>query len=213
MAEAYNSSTYDGLPLLDQAAGRFDAKGGNEVVKRLGAIFEKHQTERVFGLVLNHRHFSMEKDERLIEYRGISAPWTKMLDKSRPSTWYVSAQNECSPYEFEYCTDGMANEVDFEPGNPKYRPFIESINEILRESDLVEAFGLCRYPGDDYPGRVEATQGRVNINFHPDDAPRFQSSREAAWFFSNKLKDGKCACICGGDGHTTATHNGHVATR
>jgi hypothetical protein len=232
MAEVYNPSVYNNLPLLAQAGQLFEAKQGNDVVKRLGAVFQKHGTERVFGLVLNHRHFDMSQSERLVEYHGTSVPWTEMLDKIRPSTWYISGRNVCSPYEFDYCADGIMSEVDSAPSDPRYHPFIESLNKILHETDLVGAFGLCRYPGDDYPGRVEVTEGRANINFHPDDvrslsvslavsnhanrnpkAPKFQTSRPAAWFFSQQLKDGKCACICGGDGHTEATHAGHVATR
>lgn len=133
------------------------------------ALFEKYGTERVFGVVLNHRHFNMSSNERLVEYAGTSVPWESMLDKTQPTSWFISEDNNCLPYEFHYSQDDDPNEEDCTPDNPKYSAFINSFNELLREKNALGLFGICRYPGDDFPGRVEITEGRANINFHPDD--------------------------------------------
>ena len=73
------------------------------------------------------------------------------------------------PYEFHYSPDDDVNEEDGTPDNPKYSAFIKSFNQLLREKDALGLFGLCRYPGDDFEGRVEITEGRANINLRPND--------------------------------------------
>ncbi|KAF2684436.1 hypothetical protein K458DRAFT_388906 [Lentithecium fluviatile CBS 122367] len=205
-------TVYDNLPMLPDAGQMFEAKHGKELINEFRSLFSQHETDRVFGVVLNHRHFNMSPNERLVEYAGTSVPWGQMLDKTRPSSWFISENDDCLPYEFSYSPDENADDEDSLPDNPKYSAFIKSFNQILREKDALGLFGLCRYPGDDFEGRVEITEGRANINFHPKDAPKHLASREAAWFFSPVLF-GKCACICGGGGHTSADHQGHVTSR
>ena len=33
--------------------------------------------------------------------------------------------------------------------------FLQACQDLLRKHNLVSVFGLCRYPGDDFPGRTE----------------------------------------------------------
>ncbi|KAF5546493.1 serine threonine kinase Eg2 [Fusarium mexicanum] len=98
------------------------------------------------------------------------------------------------------------------PNDPKYNESIRSFNSLLHQKDAVGPFGLRVYPGDDFGGRVEITEGHANINLHADDATKPLASIPAAWFFSPKLA-GKCVCICRRDGHTKATHQGRVGSR
>jgi len=212
MHSLYDHSAYDNLPMLADAGTAFDAKHGRKLIDQFRVLFQQHNTDRVFGLILNHRHFEMRPNERLVEYHGTSVPWNSLHEKTRPSSWLLSEDGDCLPYEFHYSPDDDADEESESPSNAKYGEFIKSFNEILRQNDSFGLFGLCQYPGDDFKGRVEITEGRANINLHPDDAPKHLASREAAWYFSPNLW-GKCTCICGGGGHTSATHQGHVATR
>lgn len=175
MAPSYNPSAYDNLPLLAEAGQMFEAKHGKDIIPEFRTLFEKYGTERVFGVVLNHRHFAMSPNERLVEYAGTSVPWESLLDKTQPSSWFVSEDNECLPYEFHYTPDDDLNDEDSAPSNPKYSAFISSFNQLLREKDALGLFGICRYPGDDFPGRVEITAGRANINFLPDDVCSFHT--------------------------------------
>ncbi|KAK4213514.1 hypothetical protein QBC37DRAFT_171200 [Rhypophila decipiens] len=138
-----------------------------------------------------------------------------MLEKTQPSTWFVSEKEEVFPYEFHYSADGDdtdEKEGAETPADSKYSGFVKAFTDLLRKKDALGLFGLGRYPGDDFEGRVEITEGRANINLRPQDAPKHLASRAAAWYFSPNLL-GKCVCVCGGNGHTDATHQGHVATR
>ena len=78
----------------------FETSHGTNLVNEFRELFTKHETDRVFGLVLNHRHFDMGPNERLVEYRGTSVPWNTMLDKTRPSNWLLSADDGCSHTSF-----------------------------------------------------------------------------------------------------------------
>jgi hypothetical protein len=48
--------------------------------------------------------------------------------------------------------------------DPDQQAFLEEFTQVLLEKRIDGLFGLCRYPGDDFKGRVEITQGRSNIN-------------------------------------------------
>lgn len=132
MASVYNHSAYSHLPMLAEAGQMFDIKNGNSLVKELGALFQKHETDRAFGLVLNHRHFTMSPDERLVEYAGTSVPWDRMLNKIQPSNWLFSTDNECLPYEFEYSINAKPDDKDGTPADPKYHQVVQSFTDLLR---------------------------------------------------------------------------------
>lgn len=227
MSSAYDPSAYNRLPLLPDAGKMFDVKHGDGLLEEFRLLFQQYKTDRTFGLVLNHRHFDISPNERLVEYQGTLVPWQNMVANTKPSSWFVSEDDECLPYEFYY---SPRDDKDDSPNQPEYSDFVKSFNQLLRQKDAFGLFGLCRYPGDDFEGRVEITEGRANINLHPNDvrltqtaldlilalthyqAPTYLASRPAAWFFSPNLL-GKCVCICGGDGHTKANHRGHVPAR
>lgn len=167
MGSAYDPSTYNRLPLLADAGKMFDIKNGNKLLESFRLLFQQYKTDRIFGLILNHRHFDMSPSERLVEYQGTLVPWENMTSSTRPSSWLISEDDDCLPYEFYYSVD--ENEDMTSPANPQYREFVNSFNQILRQNNALGLFGLCRYPGDDFEGRVEITEGRANINLHPND--------------------------------------------
>ncbi|KAF5712166.1 phosphotransferase enzyme family domain-containing protein [Fusarium mundagurra] len=171
--------------MLVGAPERFRSSNGNDLVDEFGTLFKQHKAEHAFGLILNHRHFDMNPDERLVEYRGTSVPWTRLLDKAKPSSWLFAEDGNCLPYEFHYSPDAAGDESE-SPNDPKYNEFIRSFNSLLHQKDAVGLFGPCVYPGDDFEGRVEI---RANTNLHPDDAPKALVSTPAAWFFVQILQE------------------------
>ncbi|KAH0593436.1 hypothetical protein MHUMG1_08893 [Metarhizium humberi] len=167
MSSAYDPSAYNRLPLLADAGRVFDLKHGDSLLEDFRMLFQQHKTDRTFGLVLNHRHFDMGPTERLVEYQGTLVPWENMIAGTKPSSWLISENDDCLPYEFYYSP--KENEEDDSPNKPEYGEFVKSFNQILRQNDALGLFGLCRYPGDDFQGRVEITEGRANINLNPND--------------------------------------------
>lgn len=134
-------------------------------------LFQQHGVERMLGMSLLHRHFDMDSSEMLVEYRGTSVPWERghnMAQKVRPSNWTVTADAACQPFEFEYSLDDDDCEMEL-LADPKVATFVNEFADLLYKEGLVGLFGLCRYPGDDFKGRVEVTEGRANINLRPDD--------------------------------------------
>ncbi|CAJ2505492.1 Uu.00g128860.m01.CDS01 [Anthostomella pinea] len=180
---SYSPATFDKLPDLGLAGEVFDQKNGYDLVSSFRELFLEHGMEKHLEAV----------------------------------NWVLAEDGLFRPFEFHYSPMKDANEESISPENPKVLAFVEALASRLRETDTVGLFGLCVYPGDDFEGRVEITEARANINLHPSDtvkAPTDMVGREAAWFFSPQLwENNKCACICGGNGHTSATHRGHVDTR
>ncbi len=86
----------------------------------------------------------------------------------RPSNWLLTADGAIRPYEFYYASvRDEATELDL--ANTDQRAFFDAFKELLRKYNAEGLWGLCRYPGDDFPGRVEVTEGRANINLRPED--------------------------------------------
>ncbi|KAF2180610.1 hypothetical protein K469DRAFT_537295, partial [Zopfia rhizophila CBS 207.26] len=152
-------------------------------------LFLEHRMKRTFCLILLHRQFGLDKDERVVEYQGTSVPWTvRDIGKNVVSScWIICSDGTVRPYEFQYT--GPATSVEGEDPDPS-RPDQHSSSAPFAEG----LFGLCRYPGDNFKGRVEMTEGRVNINLIPRDCERDTLARTVAWFFSPLLWEFRCVC-------------------
>ncbi|KAH8198649.1 hypothetical protein TruAng_007190 [Truncatella angustata] len=166
---AYSPATYNDLPYLPVAGESFDKKNGYELVATFRELFLDHKVDRVFGLSLLHRHFDLDERERLVEYNGTAVPWNQDIKKFvQPNNW-VFEGHIFRPFEFYYNgVEGATKDV-VTPDTTKYQAFVESFKGLLVQYNAADLFGLCSYPGDDYPGRVEVTQARANINLHPKD--------------------------------------------
>lgn len=127
-------------------------------------LFVRHSMDRRSGLTLLHRHFSLDADERLVEYRGTSTPWklNKLAASIRPSSWLLSADGKLRPYEFYHSLTEDSPSLDLECSSQ--RTFLAEFAQLLSKNNAEGLFGLCRYPGDEFEGRIEVTQGRANIN-------------------------------------------------
>ncbi len=165
----YNPDTFNELPLIGQAAARFTALDGDRLVTTFGDVFVRHQMDRTFRLALLHRHFELATNERLVDYRGTSVPWemNKLAANIKPSTWMLSGAGTVHPYEFYHSLDEDGPTLDF--GDPRQRAFLAEFAVVLSQHNAQGLFRLCRYPGDNFKGQVEITQGRSNINLAPED--------------------------------------------
>jgi hypothetical protein len=126
--------------------------------------------DRTFGLILLHRHFDLDANERLVDYGGTSVPWrlSKTSGNIRASCWLLSVDGAIRPYEFCYASSrDEVTEPDL--ANMDQQAFFSAFKKLLGKYNAEDLWGLCRYPGDDFPGRVEVTEGRANINLKPED--------------------------------------------
>ncbi|OQE65458.1 hypothetical protein PENNAL_c0207G06090 [Penicillium nalgiovense] len=115
--------------------------------------------------------FHLAAKERLVEYRGTSVPWEESLEKAspyiRPDNWVVAEDGSFRPFEFHYMQDVYQDE--HVPSDPRYLSFVQALKSLLHEEGVTHLFGLCKYPGNGYKGRVEVTEGQANINLDPSD--------------------------------------------
>lgn len=171
--ESYDPLAFDNLPLISGAVAKFDAINGETLVSTVfRELFLRYQMDRTFGLTLLHRHFDLDKTERLVDYGGTSVPWRlgKISGSIQASSWLLS-DNGLRPYEFYY-TSVRDEATEPDVANANQRAFFHDFKGLLSKYKAYGVFGLCRYPGDDFPGRVEVTKGRANINLKPDDVSR-----------------------------------------
>jgi hypothetical protein len=176
--DSYNPEAFNKLPSISDAVAKFDALDGDTLVSTsFRELFLRHNMDRTFGLILLHRHFELDLNERLVSYGDTSVPWqlSKISKHIMPSNWLLSGDGAIRPYEFCY-----APAVDEATGpnlaNSDQRAFFGALLELLYEHKAEDLWGLCRYPGDDFPGRVEVTEGRANINLRPEDVSNYLSS-------------------------------------
>ncbi|KAK4150404.1 hypothetical protein C8A00DRAFT_46198 [Chaetomidium leptoderma] len=95
---------------------------------------------------------------------------------------------------------GTSNPVTFELGEASTWMFSPEpeFSKLLVSMKADGIRGLCSYSGDGYPGRVEFTVGRSNVNLTPEEANLLPpaGTREAAWFYTDDFMDRGCKCNC-----------------
>lgn len=170
--DSYDPDSFNALPELASAGARFKAVGAEALVgSDFRDLFIEHKMDRTYGLILLHRHFDLSNDERLVEYRGTSVPWQhdELYKQVVPSTWLICHDGAIRPYEFIYAPQNKAENVDPDPKSPEKARFLQEFQRLLQKHNATGLFGLRRYPGDDFRGRIEITRGRANINLLPGD--------------------------------------------
>ncbi|KAF5609615.1 phosphotransferase enzyme family domain protein [Fusarium subglutinans] len=168
-AGTYDGDSYNKLPSIGEAAAAFTAINGNTLLDTaFRDLFVHHGMDRTFGLILLHRHFELGANERLVEYKGTSVPWlnNELATNIRPHNWYLSS-GKVFPYEFYHSLSEDGPTLDL--NNPDQQAFLDQFAKLLSRENAENLFGLCRYPGDDFEGRIEITQGRSNINLSHKD--------------------------------------------
>lgn len=174
--DTYSHGHFQRLPTLEKArADYLQANGDLLVEKTFKDFFVEAGMETTFGLVMLHRHFDIMPEQKMVEYRGTSSPWVTIagMTELKPTVWAFDEDTRLRPTEFRYTREDT-REVSF--GQAELR-FIASLREKLVAHGLMELFGLARYPGDDFPGSCEITQGSANINLHPNDVSLSFSTR------------------------------------
>jgi hypothetical protein len=170
--DSYDPDTFAALPELASAGARFRVLGAEALVNsEFRSLFLEHKMDRTYGLMLLHRHFDLSNGERLIEYQGTSVSWQhdELYKKVVPSTWLICNDGAIRPSEFTYAPHCAVEDADPDPKSPEKARFLQAFQSLLQKHNAAGLFGLCRYPGDNFRGRIEITRGRANINLLPRD--------------------------------------------
>lgn len=159
----YSFEVFNRIPIFGDALPKFDRLNGHEIAKnQMRELFRRYKVEHVLGLALVHKHSFLDQGERLTDVRGTSNPLT--FAAGRPSVLKFSDDGQqLAPLEFSL----DQQEINWQ--DPNMQEFLAEFFRIVKQMDAVNLFGLCGYPGDGYPGRVEFSSGRSNVNLTPDE--------------------------------------------
>jgi hypothetical protein len=186
----YSTSLFNTLRDVDDSSRHFDAQGGPHLISNaLQKLFIEYDMTSLLGLVLVHRHFSMESQEVLVDVNGSSTPWSRegaqvAADGSfekygghvKPSSWLVS-EGRLMPYEFCFVApqalgaEGQVQKyVEISP------EFVSNFATILTAHGLMGVLGLCllREP---MRRAIEVTEGRANVTYPAPDDATFDSAK------------------------------------
>ncbi|CCX12357.1 Similar to hypothetical protein FOXB_14048 [Fusarium oxysporum Fo5176]; acc. no. EGU75452 [Pyronema omphalodes CBS 100304] len=149
-------------------------------------IFRRYSMHSTLGVILLHRHFLLNQDEKLIEYPGVSTPWTVGISSSSivggritPRCWSISSDKQLQPTEFRFVIPG---DDLFEPDFPE--DFIDDFYGFLLRRGLAALMGLTMFNATDAISgnrEVERTIRRISVTIPVQEA-QFEGV-EAAWTF------------------------------
>ncbi|KAK4243569.1 hypothetical protein C7999DRAFT_18093 [Corynascus novoguineensis] len=188
----YSSAEFNSLLDFSDVLSAFDRLDGDKLVNGpIKDLFRRHNVQGTIGLALLHKHFNIYDGERVTDVRGTSNPVTFELGEA--STWGLSPERrQLVPVEYSI----TQSKIDWQ--TLTMQAFLTEFSEMMVSIVADGILGLCAYPGDGYPGRVEFTVGRSNVNLTPQEANLLPSvgTREAAWFYSDDFIRRGCRCNC-----------------
>lgn len=162
--EQYSVVNFNRLLDFNEALVAFDGVDGDDfAATTMKELFRHCGVQDIFGLQLLHKHNLLRDEERLTDIRGTASPLSFEIG-ANPSVWgFDSASRDLVPLEYRL----GAKAVDWD--SARVRRFLEVFQDALERAGLVNVLGLSLYPGDGYPGRVEFTVDRSNVNLTPDE--------------------------------------------
>ncbi|KAF3407321.1 hypothetical protein DPV78_000070 [Talaromyces pinophilus] len=229
----YDVLSFNRIPSLGESNSSFLRNDGPSILAgELKNVFVRYpHMAKSFGIILLHRHFSLERDQALVDTNGSSTAWdlssgevsaegsfAKYGGLVRPCSWFVE-DGRLVPYEFRFDHGGLQGKNGLRAGNvaAKFDPgFVAEFASTLEKYNLTSVLGLYSSKPDD-PPTIEVTEGRTNITF-PDCSVDFGENKVVQTTWSYKIigdsEDGTMApvdgclegrgrCLSAGDGTHT----------
>lgn len=170
-------------------------------------LFHRYNVQDELGLLILHKHFDMEADERLVEYGPVATPWkipgsgSVFGGRLVPRCWALK-DGDLYPTEFGFVPGTEAAGQPTYP-EPSFDPdFVQELNSLLEEEGLTDVFGLTvleeghtanlkgmHLASMDSTISVERTTGRVSIMMPVSAEERDRRAQlrgrgeEVAWSF------------------------------
>ncbi|EER24714.1 hypothetical protein D8B26_006899 [Coccidioides posadasii str. Silveira] len=191
---SYIPEAYESLPSLREAANLFKETQAKELL--LGPIRELFLDSGIheqYGVSLLHKHFPIETNQRLVDCRNISTPWTVENSNNSVVSKY---EGFIIPRTFRFFNGILAPfEFDFSPcsshGDPD-RELFDRISALLHQHGLENVLGVRSLDRYDPDLSVEITEGKTNIMI-PRGSVKDSELIEALWVFSAD-DDQRCHC-------------------
>lgn len=96
----YDHDIFHSLRSIAMARAHFKSIGAERLIgSEFKNLFCEYKMDRTYGLMLLHRHFNINSDERLVEYGGTTVPWQKheLYQGVSATTWLVCSDGTTSP--------------------------------------------------------------------------------------------------------------------
>lgn len=134
----------------------------------------------LYGVSLLHKHFSMETNQRLVDLRNMSTPWTV----NNSDIVVPKYEGFIIPRTFRFF-NGVWSPVEFDvlPGSSDGDPdheFLVGISALLHQHGLDNVLGLRSLDRYDPELSVEITEGKTNIMI-PRGSVKDSELIEAVW--------------------------------
>lgn len=164
----YSHDHFQSLPDLSVARNTFAQLDGKLLVDEVfRPFFIQCGMDRTFKLAMQHRHFDILPRQKMVSYNNTTTAWDATpgegMDEPQPTIWSFSSDGSLAPTEFKY---SKGHQFVF---GEKELDFVDQFKKLLDQEGLTSLFGLCEYPGDDFEGTCEITNGHANINLKPKD--------------------------------------------
>lgn len=150
-----------------------------------------------YGISLLHKHFPMEANQRLVDCRNISVPWTV---NDRNESVVTKYEGLIVPRTFRFFKGYLAPfEFDFSL-SPPHRDtecgFFGELSALLYQHGLENILGVRSLDRYDPELSVEITEGKTNIMI-PKGSVRESELIEAFWVFGpDNLQRCHCREYC-----------------
>ncbi|KAJ5456057.1 uncharacterized protein N7458_004321 [Penicillium daleae] len=183
------------MPSLREAAVQFNEKQARKsLLGPIRQLFLDTGMHERYGVSLLHKHFPMETNQRLVDLRNISSPWTvndsdvvvpKYEGFVIPRTFRF-LKGVLSPVEFDFspCSSDKDAGHDFD--------FLAAVSVLLHQYGLENVLGVRSLDRHDPELSVEVTEGKTNIMIQRGSVNDSELI-EAFWVFSTD-DDDRCHC-------------------
>ncbi|KUJ11613.1 uncharacterized protein LY89DRAFT_674189 [Mollisia scopiformis] len=71
----YSAHHYNSLPDIMDASLNFKPTDATFLTTIIGQLFVKHQVQKHFGIILLHKHFPLDENEKLVNCQAVAVPW------------------------------------------------------------------------------------------------------------------------------------------
>ncbi|KAK5083502.1 hypothetical protein LTS08_003695 [Lithohypha guttulata] len=210
----YSVEKYNKVPVLGTSAQDFQYRQGEAfVLSSLRLLLFEYKLSDTFGVVLLHRHFDLDKDEKLVDYNN-QATSCKLEDDELvggqvvPVSWRVMktpGSPDVMPFEFEFRPLSKDKGIDL--AIPQYQPFLKDFVSTIIAGGYEDCVGLSLR--SEHSGGIELAQGWY-LDPKPSTPEASVSRRTVAEHVEGNVKPElihrrECAMVSAGTGTTTKT--------
>jgi hypothetical protein len=217
----YDASRFNDLPSIERAHSEMERGGTLGVaLSLLGPIFAKHDMCDLLGMVLLHRHYSVDDGERPIQDERIThggrefvtRPRRTFAKRSWPSVFAFSDGMSGSVCSLEFASASFAREAD--SALRRNGTFLRDTHDALASAGLTSMFGLIALPDTAAPDWewIELNyEVRVSVL---TEAPRGQHDPtrllQTSWRFLEDPRSAACKSKCFSSCSVAGAGSGHT---